>query len=185
MSHYHLAPCLFRRMSLGFVLVLLTARLFAAENALSNPELKVSGNPEVLPSWRLNPKELSITSETKGLPKEIEVAVEVMIGEVQKNDGALSQTIYRKKTDPEKWELSGWFKSEENRAGYIQVKLYDKDSELERINFDYSPTNWEKFSKTIDASRATKIIVLCRWRHYERYEGSKVWFGGLVLKPVK
>ncbi|WFB37653.1 hypothetical protein P3T73_07760 [Kiritimatiellota bacterium B12222] len=187
MSHKIYLPRFFLRMTVGFVSVLFCALLLAgdAENVLSNPDLELSGDSAGLSSWRLSPKGVSVASESKGLPKEIEVAIEVQIGEVQKNDGALSQSVYRKKTDPDTWQLSGWFKSEENRAGYVQVKLYDGDSELERINVEYTPTKWEAFSKTFDASRATKIIVLCRWRNYEKYEGSKVWFGGLELKPVK
>lgn len=156
--------------------------LVNAESLLKNGGLTVAEDGKSISEWRMNPANSVIMNDTKDNPEGIGKSLKITINEIGKADGYISQAIYLKKGEVETFSISACMKSSSPRGGYLQVKLIQNKKELKRINVDYSKKNWEKYSKSFSSEGADKIEILCRWRLYDRYQGTSVWFGGIKLE---
>lgn len=155
----------------------------AGDNLLKNGELTV-GEGKSVTGWKMWPKNAVISNDDKDVPEGISKSLKVTVNEVAKNDGYLSQTIYLKGEDAQFFAVSANIKSGSSRCGYIQVKLLKDKKELKRIKVGNSKKEWVKSSKSFSSEGANKIMVLCRWRQYDRYQGSAVWFAGVQLERI-
>lgn len=164
--------------------------VLAVDSVLTNPTLTISAEQSVPDGWQLSPAGTALTTDTVDVPKGVSSAVRLVVGSKAAASGQLMQRISIP-ADGGKWILTGYMKSDLERAAYIEVKLFEDRRELLRMNGGLSDGAWKKIEIKIDTQVADKtgvftpanrMEVLCRWYQDDRHVGGTVWFAGLALR---
>lgn len=180
-------------LGVGFCLLAAMIRLHG-QTALVNPDLKITeGAVSAVQGWQVSPTNTVLATETKDLPSGAGSALKITVGEVSTSSGSLVQRLPLP-VGSKRLVLTGYVKSTQPRAGYLEIKLYRGKTELSRDNGGLlSSQEWQQVSVSVDPrvkdkqgveTVADRMEVLCRWYRQQKHLGGSVWFANLRLSEA-
>lgn len=167
-----------------FLLFVLSATGWGAENLLRNGELVISADTGLVEGWRNSPADGTLHAETQGLPQGVKGALRIETAqEASSNQGQLYQRL-PVPAGSGKLKVSAYVRSTGADQAFLQIKLYNGKKELKRLGPVYGGTEWKQVEYVFQTEGADTLEILCRWRREQRFTGKPVWFADVRLEPA-
>lgn len=104
---------------------------------------------------------------------------------VKSAGNSLGEILQKLKLEPyTRYKITADIKSTSNQVGMIQVKTIASKKEIERLQSQWSTTEWQTFEIEFDTANADQVQVLCRYRQKDNVVGSSVWWTNLTIEKL-